>query len=181
MRESNLDDTTTARDEEESTELKNGTPTESQPKVIVPKTDENKHFVEKITLLEQQLETADARLKQVSERSAALEERNQNVNSDAEVRRKVEQRVQEHETTIANLRKELESKKQKPDAPASSQDMTSLQRENHLMTTAWYDMSTRLQNNGVSLGRRRQEPKSWIGKQRALVGPGSGLVSFTQG
>ncbi|EME47952.1 hypothetical protein DOTSEDRAFT_112232, partial [Dothistroma septosporum NZE10] len=47
-----------------------------------------------------------------------------------------------------------------------------LQRENRLMTTAWYDLSGRIQSNGVSLGRRRQEPKSWIGKQRALVGPG---------
>jgi protein HOOK3 len=178
LRESNLDDTTTARDEEEPTGSKNAAAAESQPKMLVPKNDENKHLVEKVTLLEQQLEAADARLKQASERSAALEERNQNVDSDAEIRRKVEQRVQEHENTITNLRKELEAKNQKPDAPATSQDMASLQRENHLMTTAWYDLSTRLQNNGVSLGRRRQEPKSWIGKQRALVGPGSSLVSF---
>ncbi|KAF1827328.1 uncharacterized protein K489DRAFT_310131, partial [Dissoconium aciculare CBS 342.82] len=52
--------------------------------------------------------------------------------------------------------------------------VAALQRENQLMVTAWYDLSSRLQNNGVSLNRRRQEPKSWIGKQRALVGPSSG-------
>ncbi|EMF15621.1 uncharacterized protein SEPMUDRAFT_36884, partial [Sphaerulina musiva SO2202] len=51
--------------------------------------------------------------------------------------------------------------------------IAALQRENRLMVTAWYDLSSRLQNNGVSLSRRRQEPKSWIGKQRAMVGPGS--------
>ncbi|KAF2767538.1 hypothetical protein EJ03DRAFT_275972 [Teratosphaeria nubilosa] len=50
-------------------------------------------------------------------------------------------------------------------------DIATLQRENHLISTAWYDLSSRLQNNGVSLGRRRPEPRSWIGKQRALVGP----------
>ncbi|EGP90629.1 uncharacterized protein MYCGRDRAFT_19719, partial [Zymoseptoria tritici IPO323] len=50
--------------------------------------------------------------------------------------------------------------------------VSALQRENRLMATAWYDLSKRLQSNGVSLGRRKPDPKSWIGKQRALVGPG---------
>lgn len=177
LRESNLDDTTTAHDEEDPTETKSVATPDPERQPPAAKTDENKHLVEKVTLLEQQLEAADARLRQASERSAALEERNQNVDADTEVQRRVKQRVQEHESTIAELRKQLEGKSQKPDVPAASQDMAALQRENRLMTTAWYDLSTRLQNNGVSLGRRRQEPKSWIGKQRALVGPGSGLVS----
>lgn len=176
LRESNLDDTTT-HDDETPTEIKTDPTATTESKLAMPKNDENKHLAEKVALLEQQLEAADARLKQVSERSEALEERNHNVNSDAEIRRKMEQRVQEHQTTIANLRKELEAKNNKAEGSAPSQDMATLQRENHLMTTAWYDLSTRLQNNGVSLGRRRQEPKSWIGKQRALVGPGSGPVS----
>ena len=176
LRESNLDDTT-AQDDDTPTETKAEATAAAESRPVVPTNDDNKHLVEKVTLLEQQLEAADARLKQASERSAALEERSQNVDSSADIRRKMEQRVQEHQTTIANLRKELETKNQKSDGPAPSQDMATLQRENHLMTTAWYDLSTRLQNNGVSLGRRRQDPKSWIGKQRALVGPGSGLVS----
>ena len=176
LRESNLDDTTTTHDEDTLTESKAEASAEPERRVIVPTNDENKHLVEKVAMLEEQLESADARLRQASKRSAALEERNQSSETDAEAQRKVEQRVQEHESTIAELRKQLETKKSKPDVPASSQDIATLQRENHLMTTAWYDLSTRLQNNGVSLGRRRQEPKSWIGKQRALVGPGSGLV-----
>lgn len=177
LRESNLDDTTTADDEETPIETKTEASAEAERKALVPKNDENKHLVEKVTMLEQQLEAADARLRQASERSAALEERNQSADADTEIQRKVKQRVQEHESTIADLRKQLEVKNQKPDAPASSSDIATLQRENHLITTAWYDLSTRLQNNGVSLSRRRQEPKSWIGKQRALVGPSSGLVS----
>jgi protein HOOK3 len=176
LRDSNLDDTTT-QDGDTLIETKVDATAPAESKPVAPTNDENRHLAEKVNLLEQQLEAADARLKQASERSAALEERNPNVDSDADARRNMEQRVQEHQTTIANLRKELEVKSQKSDAPGPSQDMATLQRENHLMTTAWYDLSTRLQNNGVSLGRRRQEPKSWIGKQRALVGPESGMVS----
>ena len=44
-----------------------------------------------------------------------------------------------------------------------------LVRENALMTTAWYDLSTRLQSNHVVLQRRQDAPKSWLNKQRQLV------------
>ncbi|EMC96154.1 hypothetical protein BAUCODRAFT_70591 [Baudoinia panamericana UAMH 10762] len=54
--------------------------------------------------------------------------------------------------------------------------MAALQRENQLMASAWYDLAGRLQYQSAPAGRRRYEPKSWIGKQRALVGPHNNLV-----
>jgi len=130
-------------------------------------------------LLEQQLEAADARLKETSQRNATLEEQNRGIEADAAGRQQAEQQLAEREQTIADLRKQVEeTATQQNEAP--SPGMVTLQRENHLMATAWYELSGRLQNNNVSLGRRRQEPKSWIGKQRALVGPSAGLVSSIQ-
>jgi len=44
-----------------------------------------------------------------------------------------------------------------------------LSRENHLMATAWYDITSRLQSNHVVLQRRQDAPKSWLNKQRQMV------------
>ncbi|KAI0601731.1 hypothetical protein F4775DRAFT_589043 [Biscogniauxia sp. FL1348] len=44
-----------------------------------------------------------------------------------------------------------------------------LQRENAMIATAWYDMSSRLQSNHVVLQRRNDVPRSWLNKQRHLV------------
>ncbi|KAK3055066.1 hypothetical protein LTR09_004226 [Extremus antarcticus] len=175
LRDSDLDDTAATQDVATPLE-RDQIATPDPDRKPAARNDESKHLNEKLALLEQQLEASDARLKQASERNAALEEKQQDVDMDPTTRQKTTQQLQEHESTIASLRKELEAAaKRKSEAPAPAQDLTSLQRENHLMATAWYDLSARLQNNGVSLGRRKQEPKSWIGKQRALVGPGSSM------
>ncbi|KAF1944854.1 hypothetical protein EJ02DRAFT_339873, partial [Clathrospora elynae] len=50
-----------------------------------------------------------------------------------------------------------------------------LRRENQLITSAWYDMTSRLQSNNVILHRRSEAPKSFLGKQRAAVG-GPGIL-----
>ncbi|KAL3418671.1 microtubule binding protein [Phlyctema vagabunda] len=42
-------------------------------------------------------------------------------------------------------------------------------RENAMMSTAWYDLSSRLQSNHVVLQRRQDAPKSWLNKQRQMV------------
>ena len=173
LQDSNLDE---IQEDQPSKATNNQAPAELERKATIPKNDESKHLAEKVALLEQQLEAADARLKQAFERKAILEEQQHN-NQDSDARQKAEQQAQEQERTITNLRKELEITSKKPDTPAPAQEMAQLQRENHLMATAWFDLSSRMTNNGVSLGRRRQEPKSWIGKQRALVGPSSGSVS----
>ncbi|KAG9231016.1 hypothetical protein BJ875DRAFT_383870, partial [Amylocarpus encephaloides] len=44
-----------------------------------------------------------------------------------------------------------------------------LSREIRLMSSAWHDMSGRLQSNHVVLQRRPDAPKSWLNKQRHLV------------
>lgn len=154
--------------------------TDDPPKPQVPRTDENKHLVDKLVLMEQQLQAADARLKQAAERAAALEDQRRALEPDVTARQKTDRQLEEHENLIVELRKQLEAAPSKAAGVAAAtsappQDIAVLQRENHLMATAWYDLSSRLQTNGVSLGRRRQEPKSWIAKQRALVGPGSGM------
>ncbi|KAK5172569.1 uncharacterized protein LTR77_002689 [Saxophila tyrrhenica] len=178
LRDSDLDDTTAARDDETPLEKAQIATPDPELKVVTPRNDESKHLTEKLALLQQQLEASDARLKQASERNAAFEEKQRGVEEDNDGRQKSGQQLRDHENTIASLRKELEAasrRKSEAATPAPAQDLASLQRENHLMATAWHDLSSRLQNNGVSLGRRRQEPKSWIGKQRALVGPGSSM------
>jgi hypothetical protein len=55
-----------------------------------------------------------------------------------------------------------------------------LQRENAMITTAWYDLTSRLQSNHVVLQRRHDAPRSWLNKQRQMVNgecpPGSWVV-----
>ncbi|TPX07786.1 uncharacterized protein E0L32_010473, partial [Thyridium curvatum] len=52
---------------------------------------------------------------------------------------------------------------------ASDQIIKNLQRENAMIATAWYDLTSRLQSNHVVLQRRQDMPKSWLNKQRHLV------------
>ena len=176
LRDSDLDDNTVVQENRTLLEKSYvATPNpEHRPTIGI---DDSKHFNEKLALLEQQLEAADVKWKQATERNSALEEKQQHVDTDLDDQQRTAQRLQDHEATIASLRKDLEAaSKGKGTAGVPAGDLTSLQRENHLMATAWYDLSTRLQNNGISLGRRRQEPKSWIGKQRALVGPSNSVM-----
>ena len=59
------------------------------------------------------------------------------------------------------------------------QELVNLRRENKLITSAWYDMTCRLQSNTVMLQRRSEAPKSWLGRQRAVVGSAGSSVSFS--
>ena len=52
---------------------------------------------------------------------------------------------------------------------ANDQIIKSLQRENAMIATAWYDLTSRLQSNHVVLQRRQDMPKSWLNKQRQMV------------
>ncbi|RMY80573.1 hypothetical protein D0862_12675 [Hortaea werneckii] len=168
-----IDDAPTKRDQEL-------TDAEQQPKAVSAPTDESKHWREKLALVEKQLEAADARLKQAAERNAALEDASRGRETDTEAQQTADQQAaKEREQLIADLRSQVEANQKasssKEPPPTTQQDAAALQRENRLMASAWYDLASRLQNNGVSLGRRRQEPKSWLGKQRALVGPSNSL------
>lgn len=51
----------------------------------------------------------------------------------------------------------------------SEQIIKNLQRENAMIATAWYDLTSRLQSNHVVLQRRHDVPKSWLNKQRQMV------------
>lgn len=174
LQDHNLDDEDVVPKKDMNREI---TASEAEPKVpATPKTDESKHWAEKVALLEKQLEASDTRLKQAAERTDALEEEKRTLQNNDDEKLKARQLAQDQETRILELRKQLDAASKQPQTSALTPDMATLQRENRLMASAWYDLSARLQNNGVTLGRRRQEPKSWIGKQRALVGPGSGMV-----
>ena len=59
------------------------------------------------------------------------------------------------------------------------QELLNLRRENKLITSAWYDLTCRLQSNTVVLQRRSEAPKSWLGRQRAVVGGAGSSVSFS--
>jgi hypothetical protein len=52
---------------------------------------------------------------------------------------------------------------------ANESMIKNLTRENALITTAWYDLTSRLQSNHVVLQRRQDAPKSWLNKQRQMV------------
>ncbi|KAK4240270.1 hypothetical protein C8A03DRAFT_31658 [Achaetomium macrosporum] len=52
---------------------------------------------------------------------------------------------------------------------ANEQMIRNLQRENAMITTAWYDLTSRLQSNHVVLQRRHDAPRSWLNKQRQMV------------
>lgn len=173
LQEHNLDDEAVVPKKDMNREI---TASEQEPTPKAPKTDDSKHWAEKVALLEKQLEASDTRLKQAAERTDALEEEKRNLQGGESDKQKAHQLAQDQETRITELRKQLDAAAKQPQGSAATPDQVTLQRENRLMASAWYDLSARLQNNGVSLGRRRQEPKSWIGKQRSLVGPGSGMV-----
>ena len=46
------------------------------------------------------------------------------------------------------------------------------------MASAWYDLNSRLQLNNVDLQRRREEPRSWIKKQRQIVDNATVRIEF---
>ncbi|PHH61568.1 hypothetical protein CDD81_8149 [Ophiocordyceps australis] len=52
---------------------------------------------------------------------------------------------------------------------AAEQMIKNLQRENTLIATAWYDLTSRLQSNHLVLQRRHDAPRSWLNKQRHIV------------
>jgi protein HOOK3 len=173
LQDHNLDDEDVMPKKDMNREI---TASEEEPKRPTPKADENKHWAEKVELLEKQLAASDTRLKQAAERTDTLEEEKRNLQGNDTDRLKAQQLAQDQETRITELRKQLDAASKQPQTTTLTPDMATLQRENRLMASAWYDVTARLQNNGVSLNRRKQEPKSWIGKQRALVGPGSSMV-----
>ncbi|KAG9243154.1 hypothetical protein BJ878DRAFT_543563 [Calycina marina] len=81
------------------------------------------------------------------------------------------QTVQQEEL-IDDLQKRLKAAEEaSPDAQKAANDeiVKNLTRENAMITSAWYDLTSRLQSNHVILQRRQDAPKSWLNKQRQIV------------
>ncbi|KAI0392561.1 hypothetical protein F5Y17DRAFT_459779 [Xylariaceae sp. FL0594] len=70
------------------------------------------------------------------------------------------------ERTLKAVRAGTEASAQKAQ---TDQIIKNLQRENTSITTAWYDLVSRLQSTHVVLQRRNETAKSWVGKQRQIV------------
>ncbi|KAF8468402.1 hypothetical protein BDZ91DRAFT_109337 [Kalaharituber pfeilii] len=88
---------------------------------------------------------------------------------------KSREHIKKQNTIIKDLREKIDNgagldEKAREEALAEQkrkrqEELELLQRENKLMTSAWYDLSSRLQTNTVVL-LRRSEPRSWLNKQR---------------
>ncbi|KAF2792154.1 hypothetical protein K505DRAFT_363171 [Melanomma pulvis-pyrius CBS 109.77] len=86
--------------------------------------------------------------------------------------------LQEQKASSDALREQLEKAKKESGEKGSlelQQEVENLRREIKLITSAWYDMTMRLQSNTVILQRKSEAPKSWLGKQRVVVGGGGSL------
>ncbi|KZF20694.1 hypothetical protein L228DRAFT_177435 [Xylona heveae TC161] len=94
--------------------------------------------------------------------------------------------IKKQNEIIMSLEKQVENA-QKSAAESSSTDssaqeaalreeMRNIQRENSLIATAWYDLTSRLQTNSVVVQRRNDAPKSWLNKQRQLLTASSASV-----
>ncbi|EPS38951.1 hypothetical protein H072_7283 [Dactylellina haptotyla CBS 200.50] len=89
---------------------------------------------------------------------------------------KAREHIKKQNTTIKELQDELEVAKTTGANGKNGADYESLlarkeilMKEVDLMTSAWYDITSRLQSNTVTLGRRKDAPVSWLGKQRHAV------------
>ncbi|RAL61573.1 hypothetical protein DID88_009612 [Monilinia fructigena] len=85
----------------------------------------------------------------------------------------LKEQLQKKESIIQDLQRRLVLAED-PEAQKAANDalVKNLIRENTLIATAWYDLTSRLQSNHVVLQRRQDAPKSWLNKQRQLVNSG---------
>lgn len=60
--------------------------------------------------------------------------------------------------------------------PAERSYTQNLERELKLIASAYHDLAGRLQMNSVTLQRRAEAPKSWLGRQRKAMEGVGGLV-----
>ncbi|QPH09862.1 hypothetical protein C2857_000912 [Epichloe festucae Fl1] len=83
------------------------------------------------------------------------------------------QQLEQSEQEKLDLQKRLKAAQggEQPAAQRAAIDQVikNLQRENALIATAWYDLTSRLQSNHVVLQRRHDAPRSWLNKQRQMV------------
>ncbi|KAF8864291.1 hypothetical protein BDZ45DRAFT_669489 [Acephala macrosclerotiorum] len=84
----------------------------------------------------------------------------------------LEQQITKKDTLIEELRRKLKTAEEAtPEAQKAANEsmIKNLTRENALIATAWYGLTSRLQSNHVVLQRRQDAQKSWLNKQRQIV------------
>ncbi|KAH6717853.1 hypothetical protein BKA61DRAFT_598469 [Leptodontidium sp. MPI-SDFR-AT-0119] len=89
-----------------------------------------------------------------------------------EAEEKLREQLHKQDALIQDLQRKLKTAEENtPEAQKAANDsmIKNLTRENTLMATAWYDLTSRLQSNHVVLQRRQDAPKSWLNKQRQMV------------
>ncbi|KAI9815737.1 MAG: hypothetical protein M1827_002133 [Pycnora praestabilis] len=121
-------------------------------------------------ILEQQVLEFATKIENSRER---LAKRTQHVKRQNEVIRDLQAHVKHLEESDTNSLSRDKEEKETTEKTATQQELTNLQRENALMATAWYDLTSRLQTNSVVLQRRNEPPKSWLNKQRQLLNSAS--------
>ncbi|KAL2351231.1 hypothetical protein BJ546DRAFT_998035 [Cryomyces antarcticus] len=107
----------------------------------------------------------------VSKTAAALTEK---VEEGRRMIKTATKRAEDQTALISELQQKL-NQAAKHSAPANENPsyqraLQNLRKENDLMTTAWYTLTSRLQSNSVSLQRRPEAPRTLIGRQRMAVG-----------
>lgn len=93
--------------------------------------------------------------------------------SEAGVSEKAKEKEEHIKTQSAQIKELQDRLKNSADGAKGNEIKTekdeiimNLKRENTLVATAWYDLTTRIQSNNVVLQRRSDAPKSWINKHR---------------
>ncbi|KAF3912833.1 hypothetical protein AA313_de0202742 [Arthrobotrys entomopaga] len=116
--------------------------------------------------------SSEGRHGELEKRVLQLQDRNEN---SREKLIKSREHIKKQNTTIKELQDELETAKaaslnhKGADYEALVAQKENLTKELDLMTSAWYDITSRIQSNTVTLGRRKDAPASWLGKQRLAV------------
>ncbi|KAK2732621.1 hypothetical protein FQN57_002598 [Myotisia sp. PD_48] len=113
------------------------------------------------------------RLAETTERSAAhLAKRTEHMNQQDEIIKALHDRIRHYEEFSADQEDLKASKEKEKDLMQVIQRQA---REIALISSAWYDFQSRLQNGNIMLSRARghfssETNRTWLAKQRALVG-----------
>ncbi|RQM06759.1 hypothetical protein DH86_00002731 [Scytalidium sp. 3C] len=125
-------------------------------------------FREQVSSLKEQLETAAK--PEVPEPEPA--ESQQKEEADVAENPLAEQ-IKQQEELIAELQQKLKAAKEdtmdEEKLNSLESENKNLKRELSLMTSAWYDIMSRLQSNAMVLQRRPDAPKGWLNKQRQMI------------
>ncbi|KAH6997071.1 hypothetical protein EDB80DRAFT_584565 [Ilyonectria destructans] len=127
------------------------------------------------------------KLRKAVEESKELQDATPSDADNSEAGKKNGEKVEKLRARLIEIRKQLETSEQDKidlqrklkaahdgeaaaaQKAASDQIIRNLERENGLIATAWYDLTSRLQSNHVVLQRRHDAPRSWLNKQRQMV------------